>query len=71
MGQLGRFHPVVYCGPLVFRLSSSLSEVKPMWIDEGKSRKVCGHSGAALDIRMRMMQYVAKQYDVHRGVIWH
>ena len=52
---------MVYCGPLVFRLSFSLSEVKSMmWMDEGKPRKVCGHTGAALDLRMRMTQYVAK-----------
>lgn len=56
----GRFHPVVYSGPLIFRLSFSSSKTKSMGMDEGKSRKVCGNTGTALDFRMRRTQYVAK-----------
>lgn len=60
LGQLGGFDPVVYCGPLVFTVSSSSSEVKSIRMDEGKLRKMCGHTGAALGLRTRMTPYVAK-----------
>lgn len=51
---------VVYSGPLIFRLSFSSLEVKSIWMDEGKLRKVCGHIGAAVGLRMRVTPSVAK-----------
>lgn len=44
---------MVYCGPQVLFIVRN-----SVWVDEDKPRKLCAHAGAALELRIRMTQYV-------------